>query len=139
MTSAQSSNFPLLHLHHSSFSNHSIAAPTSQLILQPFRCFTYVTAHSPTLLSFLLRQRLFTYVTWRAAHDKMAALLCVSFIYPESATITPKHLFGTYQVFGLHSSIKNRNFKNSQKSKSCAHFVLQSKYNTCNYEQGVIL
>ena len=24
-------------------------SPTSQLILQPFRCFTYVTAHSPTL------------------------------------------------------------------------------------------
>ena len=36
---------------------------TSQLILQPFRCFTYVTAHSPTLLSLLLRHRLFTYVT----------------------------------------------------------------------------
>ena len=40
-----------------SFSNSSVALPTSQLILQPFRCFTYVTAHSPTLLSFLLRQR----------------------------------------------------------------------------------
>ena len=24
--------------------------PTSQIILQPFRCFTYITAHSPTLL-----------------------------------------------------------------------------------------
>ena len=51
-----------------SFSNPYIASPTSQLILQPFRRFTYVTAHSPTLLSLLLRQRLFTYVTWRAAH-----------------------------------------------------------------------
>ena len=30
--------------------------------------FTYVTAHSPTLLSLLLRHRIFTYVTWRAAH-----------------------------------------------------------------------
>ena len=46
----------------------SVALPTSQLILQHFRCFTYVTAHSPTLLSILLRHRLFTYVTWRAAH-----------------------------------------------------------------------
>ena len=45
----------------------SVALPMSQLILQPFRCFTYVTAHSPTLLSLLLRHRLFTYVTWRAA------------------------------------------------------------------------
>ena len=29
--------------------NLSITSPTSQLILQPFRRFTYVTAHSPTL------------------------------------------------------------------------------------------
>ena len=38
------------------------------LILQPFRHFTYVTVHSPTLLSLLLRHRLFTYVTWRTVH-----------------------------------------------------------------------
>ena len=48
-------SFPSLHL--------------TQLILKPFRSFTYVTAHSLTLLSLLLRHRLFTYVTWRAAHD----------------------------------------------------------------------
>ena len=51
-----------------SFSNPSVALPTSQLILQPFRWFTYVSAHSPTLLSLPLRHRLFTYVIWRAAH-----------------------------------------------------------------------
>ena len=33
----------------SSFSNLSVTSPTSQLILQPLRRFTYVTAHSPTL------------------------------------------------------------------------------------------
>ena len=32
-----------------------------KLILQPFRWFTYVIAHSPTLLLLLLRHRLFTY------------------------------------------------------------------------------
>ena len=53
-----------LHLRYSSFSNPSVALPTSQFILQPFRCFTYDTAHSPTLVSLLLRHRLFT---WRAA------------------------------------------------------------------------
>ena len=42
---------------------------TSELILQPFCCFTYVTAHSPTLLLLLLHHWLFTYVTWRATHD----------------------------------------------------------------------
>ena len=33
----------------------------SQLILQPFCCFIYVTANSPTLLLPLLRHRIFTY------------------------------------------------------------------------------
>ena len=32
------------------FSNLSVTSPTSQLILQPFLRFTYVTAYSPTLL-----------------------------------------------------------------------------------------
>ena len=45
---AHSPTFPSLHLCHNSFSNPSIALPTSQLILQPFHCFTYVTVHSPT-------------------------------------------------------------------------------------------
>ena len=69
MSSAHSPSFPSLHLRHSSFSNPSLDLPTSQLILQPFRCFTYVRAPFPTLLSLLLRHRIFTYVTWRAAHD----------------------------------------------------------------------
>ena len=34
-----------------SFTNLSVTSPTSQLILQPFRCFTYVTTHSPILPS----------------------------------------------------------------------------------------
>ena len=67
--SAHSPSFPSLHLRHSSFSNPSAALPTSQLILQPFCCFIYVTALSPTLLSLLLRHKIFTYVTRRAAHD----------------------------------------------------------------------
>ena len=49
----------------SSLSNLTVTSPTSQLILQSFHCFTYVTAYYPTLLSLLLRQRFFTYVTWR--------------------------------------------------------------------------
>ena len=48
-SSGHSPNFPSLHLRHSSFSNPSVGLPTSQLILQPFRCFIYVTVHSPTL------------------------------------------------------------------------------------------
>ena len=69
MSRAHSPSFPSLHLRHSSFSNPSLALPTSQLILQPSHHFTYVTDHSPTLLSPLLYHRIFTYVTWRAAHE----------------------------------------------------------------------
>ena len=60
MSSAHSPTFPSLHLRHNSFSNPSVALPTSQLILQPFHCFTYVTIRSPTLLLLLLRHKLFT-------------------------------------------------------------------------------
>ena len=63
-----SPTLPSLYLRHSSFSYPSVSLPTSQLILQPFRRFTYVTAHSTMILSLFLRERLFTCVTWRAAH-----------------------------------------------------------------------
>ena len=74
---AHSSTLPSLYLRHISISNPSVASPTSQLILEPFFRFSYVTgssltspgeppmesthrdlqpAHSPTLLHF-------TYVT----------------------------------------------------------------------------
>ena len=51
-----------------SFSNPYITSPTSQFILQPFRRFTYVTAHSTTVPLLHLRHRHFTYFTWRTAH-----------------------------------------------------------------------
>ena len=53
---AHSPTLPSLYLRHSSFSYPTVASPTSQLIFQ-------------TLLSHLLRHRLFTYLTWRADHD----------------------------------------------------------------------
>ena len=67
-SSVMNSSRPWQGYKQSSFSNPSVGLPTSQLILEPFRYFTYVTAHCPTLLSFLLRHKLFTYVTWRAAN-----------------------------------------------------------------------
>ena len=56
---AHSPNFLSFHLRHRPFSNPSFALPMPQLILQPFHCFTYVIAHSLTLLSLLLHHRLF--------------------------------------------------------------------------------
>ena len=49
-----------LQIHHSSFSNPSVALPISQLILQPFYRFTYITTHSPTLPSLYLRHNSFS-------------------------------------------------------------------------------
>ena len=71
LSEAHSPTLPSFQLRH----NPSVALPTLQLILQPFCCFTYLTAHSPTLLSLLLRHKLFTYVTWRAAHTPHYAVL----------------------------------------------------------------
>ena len=53
----------------SSFSSIYDTSLTSQFILQPFHYFTYVTTHSPTLLSLLLHHKLSTYVNWRAANE----------------------------------------------------------------------
>ena len=41
---SHSSTLPLLYLHHSSFSNPSVASPTSQFILQHLFRFSYVTS-----------------------------------------------------------------------------------------------
>ena len=72
---AHSPTLPSLYLRHSSFSNPSVASPTSQLILQPFfpslhlrhrsfsqpfHRFNLVTAHSPTLPSLYLRHSSFS-------------------------------------------------------------------------------
>ena len=76
-----------------SFSNPSVTSPTSQLIIQPFRRFTYVTAHSPTHLSLLLRHWVFTYVTWGAAlvwiKDLDKRGLACTFTRPDSARLLP--------------------------------------------------
>ena len=50
-----------------------VASPTSQLILQPFRRFRNVTAHSTTLPLLHLRHRHFTYVTRRADPEVIIA------------------------------------------------------------------
>ena len=56
---AHSPTHPPLYLHHSSLYNPSVASPTSQVILQPFRRFIYATAHSTTLPPLHLRHKSF--------------------------------------------------------------------------------
>ena len=93
--STHSTTFPSLHLRHKSFSNPSVALPTTKLILQPFHCFTYVTAHSPTFNSLLLRHRIVTYVqrfphfTYVTSHSLTLPSLYLrqsSFSYPSVAS-----------------------------------------------------
>ena len=45
---AHSPTLPSLYLRHNSFSNPSVVSPVSQLIIQPFFCFSYVTGSSLT-------------------------------------------------------------------------------------------
>ena len=73
---AQYSTFPSLQLRHNSFSNSSVALPMSQVIIQPFRRFTHVTAHSTALPLLHIRHRHFAYVT---AH------------YPTFSPLYPRH------------------------------------------------
>ena len=52
--------FSSVYLRRNSFSNRSVALPTPQLILQPFPCFTYATAHSPAFPLLHLRHSSFS-------------------------------------------------------------------------------
>ena len=78
-----------LHLCHSSFSNTSIGLPTSQLILQAFRCFTYVTAHSPTFPSFHLHHSSFSNpsVSLPTSQLILQPFRCFTYVTAHSSTI----------------------------------------------------
>ena len=106
---AHSPSFQSLHLRHISFSNPSLALPTSHLIHQPFRCFTYVTAHSPTLLSLLCHKlgewallifQAFSHFTYVTSHSPTLLSLYLrhssfsnhSFASPTSQALHLRHL-----------------------------------------------
>ena len=124
------STLPLLHLRHSSFSNPSFAShtsqssfsnlsvtsPKSQLILQPFRCFTNVTAHSSTLP--LLRHSSFSNPSF-ASHTSQSSFSNLSVTSPTSQLILQPFRRFTYvtahsstlPLFHLrHSSFSNPSF-----------------------------
>ena len=89
----------------------SVSSSTSQLIFQPFRCFTYVTAHYSTLLSLLLRHRLFT---WRAAHDPVASMITTSHrgrLMATGPTISPFYVQWRHAVTSSGMTINERILK----------------------------
>ena len=88
---AHSLTLTSLYLRHSSFSNPSVASPTSQLILQPFFRFSYVTgsAHSPTFPSLHLRHSLFSNpsVTLPTSQPILQPFRCFTYITAYSPTV----------------------------------------------------
>ena len=104
MSSAHSPTFSSFQLHHNSFSNPSIALPTSQLILQPFRCFTYVTAHSPTLSLLYLRHSSFSNLSVALPTSQLILqpFRCFTYVTGHSPTLPSLYL--------RHSSFSNPSF-----------------------------
>ena len=88
-TSAHSPTFPSLHLRHNSFSNPSVALPTSQLILEPFRCFTYVTAHSPTIPLLHLRHSSLSKSSFASPPSQALHLILLQSSYSNLSVISP--------------------------------------------------
>ena len=85
---AHSPTLPSLYLRHSSFSNHSVALPTSQLVLQPFRHFTFVTAHSPTLPSLYLRHSSFSNPSVASPTSQLFRQTLFRFSYVTGSSLT---------------------------------------------------
>ena len=115
-----SSTLPSLYLRHSSFSNPTIALPTSQLILQPYRHFTYVTTHSPTLPSVYLRHNSFSNPTVALTTSQLILQPYRRFTYvtAHSPTLPLLHL--------RHSSFYNPSFA-SPKSQALHLIHLASR------------
>ena len=80
----------LLHLRHNSFSNPSVALSTSQLILQPFRYFTYVTLPASQLI--LQPFRCFTYVTLPTSQLILQPFHRFTYVTTHSPTLQLLHL-----------------------------------------------
>ena len=105
----------------SSFFNPSVALPTSQLILQPFHCFTYVTTHSPTLPSLYLRHSSFSNPSVASPTSKyiLQPFFCFSYVTssslnspgesPMPCSIITESLY--HHVNTLYKRLKNRNLK----------------------------
>ena len=87
-TSPHSPTLTSLHLRHSLFSNPSAALPTSQLILQTFRCFTYVIGTSSTSQLILQPFRRFTYITAHSTNLPLIYLCHRHFTYVTSLSPT---------------------------------------------------
>ena len=72
----------------SSFCNPSVALPTSQFILLPFRCFTYATAHSSTLLSIYLHLSSFSNTSVASHTSQLILQPFFRLVYVKGSSLT---------------------------------------------------
>ena len=117
--------FPSLHLCHDSFSDPSVTLPTSQLILKPFRQFTYVTTHSPTLPSLYLRHSSFS-------NPSLLHLRHSSFSNPPFASPTSQALHLIQLVSSAHSPnfpslhLRHNSFSDPSVTLPTSQLILQT-------------
>ena len=113
-----------LFLRHSSFSNPSVASPTSQFTLQPFFRFTYVTVHSPTLLSFLLRH-------WAHSPTFPSLHLCHNSFSNPSVALLILQTFRHFTYVTTHSPalpslyLRHTSFSSLSVTSPMSQFILQ--------------
>ena len=69
-----------------SFSNNFVTSPTSQLILQPFRRFTYTTAQSPIFLLLHLRHSSFCNPSFASPTSQVLRLIHLASLIHEGDT-----------------------------------------------------
>ena len=110
---AHSPTLPSLHLRHSSFFNHLVASPTSQFILQPFRCFTYVTAHSPTIRFLHLRHSSFSNPSVASLMSQLILQPFRRFTYVTGTSPTPPGEPPMDPSGGRRASNRSRHERNS--------------------------
>ena len=79
-----------------------VTSPTSQVILQPFRRFTYATAHSPTLPSLHLRHNSLSYPSVASPTSQLTLqpFCCFTYVTAHSPTLPLLHL-----RHGSHSNL----------------------------------
>ena len=80
----------------------------AELILQPFRHFTYVTAHSPTLSSLYLRHNSFSNSSVVSPTSQFILQSFFRFYYITGSSLTspsepPMHVYVSYKIFAKYS------------------------------------
>ena len=119
-------------LRHNSFSNPSVALPTSQLILQSFRCFIYVTVHSPTLFASPTSQALhLIHLANRPWIQEQSSFSKISVTSPTSQLILIVQAFRHFTYVTSHSPtlpslyLRHNSFSNPSVASPMSQLILQ--------------